>query len=187
MLLLPSAAFLHASTQQTWRDYQHALVWSCAVGFLTLALISVLSLVVLRSIIRPLSIVMTDLAESSIEIGQASGQLSTSSRSLAREASRQAAALEQTHATLEEMSSGVQQNSQTVDGPLMTRTLSDIRVATFLSVDAFVPRISRASFVARPDPADSAFQFLARSHDSYIYVRSPRPDSHDCAFPIDRS
>jgi methyl-accepting chemotaxis protein len=55
---------------------------------------------VLRSIIRPLSIVMTDLAERSVEIGQASGQLSTSSQNLARGASRQAAALEQTHATL---------------------------------------------------------------------------------------
>jgi methyl-accepting chemotaxis protein len=69
------------------------------------------SLMMTRSIVKPLNQVIEGLSEGAGQVAAASDQVSSSSQSLAQGASEQAASLEETSASLEEMASMVRTNA----------------------------------------------------------------------------
>jgi len=75
-----------------------------------LAIIAI-TLLITRSITKPINQIISGLHDGSDQVASASGQVSASSQSLAEGASEQAASLEETSASLEEMSSMTQQNA----------------------------------------------------------------------------
>ena len=82
------------------------------VGMLLGALLSLaLSMYITRSITRPLAGYIDNLKESAEEVTMASDKLSADSQSMAEGASQQAAALEETSSSLEEMASMSRQNA----------------------------------------------------------------------------
>ena len=97
-----------------------------AVG-LTVALIVTIALE--RAISRPMKRVIEELNSTSIQMTQASGQVTAMSQSLAEGASEQAASLEETSASLEEMASMTRRNAdhaQQAKGlATQTRTAAD--------------------------------------------------------------
>jgi len=81
------------------------------VGGICLALTIVLVLFFARSISRPIARVVAGLNDGAEQVAAASGEVSSSSQSLAEGASEQAASLEETSSSLEEMASMTKQNA----------------------------------------------------------------------------
>ena len=81
------------------------------VGGIFLALTIVLVLFFARSISRPIARVVAGLNDGAEQVAAASGEVSSSSQSLAEGASQQAASLEETSSSLEEMASMTKQNA----------------------------------------------------------------------------
>lgn len=81
------------------------------VGGIFLALTIVLVLFFARSISRPIARVVAGLNDGAEQVAAASGEVSSSSQSLAEGASEQAASLEETSSSLEEMASMTKQNA----------------------------------------------------------------------------
>jgi methyl-accepting chemotaxis protein len=77
-----------------------------------LVLSLVLSVLIARSITKPLRLIMGELAAGSNQVAAAAGQISMSSQSLAEGASEQAASLEETSASLEEIASMTKRNAE---------------------------------------------------------------------------
>ena len=67
---------------------------------------------IVRSITKPIRLVVDGLAEGADQVASAAGQVSGSSQQLAEGASEQAAAIEETSSSLEEMSSMTKQNAE---------------------------------------------------------------------------
>ena len=86
-----------------------AAVWM--IGGAALALGVLLAWSITRSITKPISRIILDLAEGAGQVASASGQVSSASQSLAEGATEQAAGLEETSSSLEEMSSMTKQNA----------------------------------------------------------------------------
>ena len=80
------------------------------IGLITIAGVT-LSVIMARSIARPIDRIIQVLGEGAGQISSASGQISTASQSLAEGSSEQAASIEETSASLEEMSAMTQQNA----------------------------------------------------------------------------
>jgi len=72
----------------------------------------VLALLIAKGIVRVLSRISDDLDQGAAQVADASGQISSASQSLAEGAFRQAASLEETSSSLEEMSSMTRMNAQ---------------------------------------------------------------------------
>jgi methyl-accepting chemotaxis protein len=81
------------------------------VGGIFLGLTIILVFFFARSISRPIGRVVDGLNEGADQVAAASGEVSSSSQSLAEGASQQAAALEETSSSLEEMASMTKQNA----------------------------------------------------------------------------
>jgi methyl-accepting chemotaxis protein len=81
------------------------------VGSIFLGLTIVLVLFFARSISRPIARVVAGLNDGADQVAAASGEVSSSSQSLAEGASEQAASLEETSSSLEEMASMTKQNA----------------------------------------------------------------------------
>ncbi|MBI9085610.1 MAG: hypothetical protein JEZ11_18580 [Desulfobacterales bacterium] len=81
-----------------------------AIGLIAVAGIA-LSILMARSVARPLDRIIGFLREGADQIGSASGQISSASHSLAEGASEQAASIEETSASLEEMSTMTHQSA----------------------------------------------------------------------------
>ncbi len=87
--------------------------WSAiAVTVIAFVVGGLLSLLVIRSISKPIQRVIKGLNDGSNEMLSASAQVSDSSQQLAEGASEQAASIEETSASLEEMSSMTKQNAE---------------------------------------------------------------------------
>jgi methyl-accepting chemotaxis protein len=86
-----------------------------AATVVTILAISVLIFFVARSISRPIQDLIKDLNAGADHTAAASGQISHSSVTLAEQASSQAAAVEETSASLEEMTAGVRSTAQSAD------------------------------------------------------------------------
>jgi methyl-accepting chemotaxis protein len=69
------------------------------------------SVLIARSITKPINAIVTSLSEGSEQVGSASEQVASASQSLAEGASEQASSLEETSSSLEEMSSMTKQNA----------------------------------------------------------------------------
>jgi methyl-accepting chemotaxis protein len=82
------------------------------VGLVGVLAIVVVSLLIGRSITRPINQVVTGLNQGADQVASAAGQVSESSQTLAQGASEQAASLEETTASMEEMSSMTSRNAE---------------------------------------------------------------------------
>ena len=86
--------------------------WIMIILSLTSAVLGVgISILITRSITRPLNKVIVGLSEGSEQVASASAQVSSASQSLAEGASEQAAGLEETSSSIEEMTSMTKQNA----------------------------------------------------------------------------
>lgn len=101
------------STQPIDEDVHASLLWilGFSAGCLGLGALVYLG-VIQRSIVRPLSGMMSRLQVNSGSIGSMGAQIAHAARGLAEGASSQAAALEETGASLEEMASGTRTNAE---------------------------------------------------------------------------
>lgn len=75
-----------------------------------MALGTLFTFLITRSITKPIRRIIRELSDSSGEVASATGQIAATSHALAEGASEQAASIEETSASLEEMSSMIQQN-----------------------------------------------------------------------------
>ena len=71
-----------------------------------------LAWLITSGIVKPVSIIINDLASGSNEVASASGQVSSSGQELAKNANEQASSLEETSASLEELASMTKQNTE---------------------------------------------------------------------------
>jgi methyl-accepting chemotaxis protein len=71
-----------------------------------------LSFIISKFVIRPISRLIEDLSECSVQVASASSQVSSTSQSLADGGPQQAAALEETSASIEEMASMTKRNAE---------------------------------------------------------------------------
>ena len=83
-----------------------------AIGIIASIIVSVL---MVRSITKPVNIIISDISEGSAQINSASGQISSTSQSLADGAADQASSLEETSSALEEIASMTRQNADNAD------------------------------------------------------------------------
>jgi methyl-accepting chemotaxis protein len=108
-----------------------------------------LSVLLVRSITKPINNAIRGLTEVSEQVGAASGEVSNASQELAAGASRQAAAVEQTSSSLEEMASMTKQNAENADqaNRLMAEAKATITQAntSMESLTASMGDISKAS------------------------------------------
>ena len=81
------------------------------VSIFTVVLGFAIAVILTRSIVNPVSRIISDMTEGSEQVSSASGQVSAASQSLAEGATEQAAGLEETSSSLEEMSSMTKQNA----------------------------------------------------------------------------
>jgi methyl-accepting chemotaxis protein len=98
------------------------------VSLLAVLMAMVIAFLLTRGITRPISATVLHLTGSSDLIAAAAGQVSTSSQSLAEGASAQAAALEESSASMEELTSMTRQNADNADqaDALMRQSLTTI-------------------------------------------------------------
>jgi methyl-accepting chemotaxis protein len=82
-----------------------------AIGITTVFLV-LLSIVVIRSITKPINRTVNDLNESADQVAAASNQVSSASQQLAEGSAQQAASLEETSSSLEEMGAMTKQNAE---------------------------------------------------------------------------
>ena len=75
-------------------------------------LVILLTMLITKSILKPIILVAEGLGDGAKEVASASGQVASGSRQLAEGSSRLAAAIEQTSSTLEQMASMTHQNSE---------------------------------------------------------------------------
>jgi methyl-accepting chemotaxis protein len=82
------------------------------IGLLAALVVGVaLAMIIVRSITKPIHLVIAGLSEGAAQVASASGQVATASQSLAEGAAEQAAALEETSSSLEEMASMTKTNA----------------------------------------------------------------------------
>jgi hypothetical protein len=92
-----------------------------------------------RLVEKPIATIIGDLTRGSEHVGEASGQLSSSSRALADGASRQSASIEETSSSLEEMSSVTRQNAENA---AKANTLMDEARQVAASADASMGKVN---------------------------------------------
>ena len=108
-------------------DSMVAVLYGLCVGVgISIVLSMVLALLIVRSITKPINVLIDTLTDGAHEVERASGQLSSSSQSLAEGASENAASLEETSAALEELSSMTRRNTDnTVEANALMAQASD--------------------------------------------------------------
>jgi methyl-accepting chemotaxis protein len=100
-----------AATSTTTALASAAYILSIGLG-ITLFLGICMAFLIIRSITRPIRLVVDGLSEGADQVASAAGQVSGSSQQLAEGASEQAASIEETSSSLEEMSSMTKQNAE---------------------------------------------------------------------------
>lgn len=88
----------------------NAVWFSIAIALVVLLCSILLSLFIAKGVSAPIINIVTDLSESSSQIGLSSGQLSESSEEIANGAQEQAAGIEETSSSMVELASMVKQN-----------------------------------------------------------------------------
>jgi methyl-accepting chemotaxis protein len=114
-----------------------------------LLLFSVLCALLVRAITRPINRAIAGLSEVAEQVGASSDQVSHASRELAEDASRQAATVEETSSSLEEMASMTRQNAENAEqaNRLMAEAAQTINQAnqSMEGLTASMGEISKAS------------------------------------------
>ncbi len=103
--------FLDQVNESIMKQKHSAVRVISAILFLGVLSFWGLSIMLVRSITKPINKAILGLTEVSAQVGAASDQVSKSSNEMAEGASRQASAVEQTSSSLEEMSSMTKQNA----------------------------------------------------------------------------
>jgi methyl-accepting chemotaxis protein len=121
-----------------------------AIGALVMLILGAgVSLLITRSITRPVNRIIRGLTDASDQVASAAGQVSSASQSLAEGSSEQAASLEETSSSLEEMASMTKQNADNAshaDG--LVKQTNDVVVHASTSMEeltASMEAISTAS------------------------------------------
>ena len=91
---------------------QQSITLILVIGSIAVILGVGLTFVITRRITKPLNLVIGGLREGAEQVTNASGQISSSSQSLAEGASQQAASIEETSSSMEEMASMTKRNSE---------------------------------------------------------------------------
>ncbi len=125
-------------------------IWlSIGMIVIILAMLSILTVFMTRSITKPINRTVEGLTEGSTQLGAASGQVSSASQELAEGASEQAASIEETSSSLEEMASMTKQNAanahQANDLMNKTRQVVEQANASMVHLIASMEEISKAS------------------------------------------
>ena len=102
------ASGVEKNTQLTMNTTRIMIAGFSIAGIILGVLLAVL---VTRAITKPLNTVIKGLSEGSKQVNQAAGQVAASSQAMAEGATEQASSLEETSASLEEMSSMTKQNA----------------------------------------------------------------------------
>lgn len=83
------------------------------IGLIIALIVGILSAIfITRSITKPINRIISGLNEGAVQVAAASGEVSTSSQSMAEGASQQAASIEETSSSMEEMSSMTKKNAE---------------------------------------------------------------------------
>jgi methyl-accepting chemotaxis protein len=83
------------------------------IGLIIALIVGIFSAILItRSITKPINRIITGLNEGAVQVASASGEVSTSSQSMAEGASQQAASIEETSSSMEEMSSMTKKNAE---------------------------------------------------------------------------
>jgi len=123
---------------------QNTLQMIQLLGIVALACIILalpVTMLVARSITRPVHRVINRLDESANHVTQSSGQINTASMSLADGAASQAASLEETSSSLEELSAMTRQNAENAD---QANTLIGDTHETVMRAEAFMSELTQA-------------------------------------------
>ena len=83
------------------------------IGLIIALIVGIISAIfITRSITKPINRIIAGLNEGAVQVAAASGEVSTSSQSMAEGASQQAASIEETSSSMEEMSSMTKKNAE---------------------------------------------------------------------------
>jgi methyl-accepting chemotaxis protein len=94
------------------RGSTNAIFISTIIAVLLLLAAIIISLLIARGVSNPIALIVTDLSNSSSQIGVSSSQLSVSSQAIANGATEQASSIEETTSSMEELASMVKQNRE---------------------------------------------------------------------------
>ena len=100
-----------AATSELLAPVRSLGYWNLGVSLGVLLLAAFVILLLVQSIVKPISRIVNGLQEGSEQVASGADQVSASSQSLAEGASEQAAAIEETSSSMEEMSSMTKQNA----------------------------------------------------------------------------
>ena len=92
--------------------YNDSIKLSVVLAIICVVLGIFLSIVIIRSITKPVNRIVDSLTEGSNQVAAASNQLSSSSQQLAEGSAEQSSSLQETSSTLEESASMIQQNTE---------------------------------------------------------------------------
>ena len=111
--ILGTANALFAEVSESIAVHRHnALQWVGIILFSAFLVFSALSLILLRSITKPVKNAIRGLTEIAEQVNAASSQVADAGRELSEGSSKQAAAIEQTSSSLEEMAAMTRQNAE---------------------------------------------------------------------------
>jgi hypothetical protein len=114
--LLRSKDIAHKNTAQ-------AIELLVIVSLICILVVLPFTLLLARSITRPISVAVSELGEGSEQVAFASGEISNASQSVAQGSSQQASSVEETSASLEEMASMIKNNAGSAkEADALTRT-----------------------------------------------------------------
>ncbi len=94
------------------QTYNNSIKISVVLALVCIVLGIFLSIIIIRSITKPVNRIVDSLTEGSNQVAAASNQLSSSSQQLAEGSAEQSSSLQETSSTLEESASMVQQNTE---------------------------------------------------------------------------
>ncbi|MCH6257790.1 methyl-accepting chemotaxis protein [Puniceicoccaceae bacterium K14] len=108
--------------------------WVIAISAIGLGLGVTVSSLIVRGITKQISLIVTRLESNAVETYQASQTVSSNSESLARDASEQAAAIEETSSSLEEVNAMTEKNAQNAESA--KKLAREARVAAETGADS---------------------------------------------------
>lgn len=136
-LIKQSEVVAAQSDQGAKKAQANASVYSKSFLVVVIAVIAILGYVLFRSITRPVKKVVADLSASSEELSQTSLQIAGSSQQISEGSTSQAAFLEETSASMEELTSMTRQNSDNANqaNALMVDTVQVVQKAHDYMID----------------------------------------------------
>ena len=125
------------------------LIWVGTLGAAAAVLVTIISLLIARSISKPVNRMIAGLNDGAQQVNDAAGQVSTASQQLAEGASEQASSLEETSAALEQMAAMTRRNAENAqqanEFASQARTAADEGDKTMAKLNAAMTGINQSS------------------------------------------